>query len=47
MTDAEHHRINSLTEKARSAMSNARQDDQVKQAAVIANGAPQPRRVRT
>jgi hypothetical protein len=36
VTDTEHHRINSLTGKARSAMSNARQDDHVKQAAVTA-----------
>ena len=36
MTDTEHHRLNSLAEKARSAMSNAGQDDHVKQAAVVA-----------
>lgn len=36
MTDTEHHRINSLAEKARSAMSNAGEDDHVKQAAVVA-----------
>ena len=36
MTDTEHHRINSLADKARSAMSNAGQDDHVKQAAVVA-----------
>ena len=36
MTDTEHHRLNSLAEKARSAMSNAGQDDHVKQAAVAA-----------
>ena len=36
MTDTEHHRINSLAEKARSVMSNAGQDDHVKQSAVVA-----------
>jgi hypothetical protein len=36
VTDTEHHRINSLAEKARSAMSNAEQDDHVKQAAIVA-----------
>jgi hypothetical protein len=36
VTDTEHHRINSLAEKARSAMSNAGEDEHVKQAAVVA-----------
>jgi hypothetical protein len=36
VTDTEHHRINSLTEKARLAMSNAGQDDHVKQTAAVA-----------
>jgi hypothetical protein len=36
VTDTEHHRINSLAEKARSAMSNAEPDDHIKQAVVVA-----------
>ena len=36
MTDNEHHRINSLAEKARLAMSNVGQGDHVKQAAIVA-----------
>lgn len=35
MTDSEHHRLGSFAERAQQALSNARQDDRVKQAAAI------------
>jgi hypothetical protein len=36
MTDSEHHRLGSFTERAQQALSNVGQDDRVKQAAVTA-----------
>jgi hypothetical protein len=36
MTESEHHRIGSFTERAQRALSNAGQDDRVKQAAALA-----------